>query len=116
MIGRLICNKNQHLLDSGQTFYTNMHHIRDLCKKKWPSQSFSQNHALIFSLLLRLQDLQLYLPQLQHYKQTSTSLIDWIDGTRKKQDTLQAAKIENVQALKDYINTQKVSCSVLHCS
>uniref|UniRef100_A0A3Q3KR61 Desmoplakin b n=1 Tax=Monopterus albus TaxID=43700 RepID=A0A3Q3KR61_MONAL len=55
----------------------------------------------------RLKDLQLYVPQLQHYKQTSTSLTDWIDATRKKQDTLQVTKIENVQALKDHINNQK---------
>ncbi|XP_040895948.1 desmoplakin-like isoform X1 [Toxotes jaculatrix] len=55
----------------------------------------------------RLQDLQLYLPQLQHYKQTSTSLTNWIDVTRKKQDTLQTTKIENVQTLKDHINNQK---------
>uniref|UniRef100_A0A3Q2P2X6 Desmoplakin n=1 Tax=Fundulus heteroclitus TaxID=8078 RepID=A0A3Q2P2X6_FUNHE len=37
----------------------------------------------------RLQDLQQYLPQLQHYKQTSTSIIEWIDATRRKQDALQ---------------------------
>ncbi|CAK6964489.1 desmoplakin-B [Scomber scombrus] len=55
----------------------------------------------------RLQDLQLYLPQLEHYKQTSSSLIDWIDVTRKKQDTLQASKIQSVEALKDHINNQK---------
>uniref|UniRef100_A0A3Q0RZK2 Desmoplakin n=1 Tax=Amphilophus citrinellus TaxID=61819 RepID=A0A3Q0RZK2_AMPCI len=55
----------------------------------------------------RLQDLQSYLPQLQHYKQTSTSLVDWIEATRKKQVALQATKIENVQALEDLINTQK---------
>ncbi|XP_018526376.1 LOW QUALITY PROTEIN: desmoplakin-like [Lates calcarifer] len=55
----------------------------------------------------RLQDLQLYLPQLQHYKQTSTSLLEWIEATRKKQDALQATKIESVQALKDHINAQK---------
>ncbi|XP_055364407.1 plectin-like isoform X5 [Betta splendens] len=55
----------------------------------------------------RLQDLELYLPQLQQYKQTSTSLIGWIDGTRKKQDALQATKTENVQAVKDLINSQK---------
>ncbi|XP_039985021.1 desmoplakin [Xiphias gladius] len=55
----------------------------------------------------RIQDLELYLPQLQHYKQISTSLIEWIDATRKKQDTLQATKIENVQALEDHINNQK---------
>uniref|UniRef100_A0A7N8WX15 Desmoplakin b n=1 Tax=Mastacembelus armatus TaxID=205130 RepID=A0A7N8WX15_9TELE len=55
----------------------------------------------------RLQDLQLYLPQLQHYTQTSTSLTDWIDATRKKQDSLQNTKIETVQALNDHINKQK---------
>ncbi|XP_042272853.1 desmoplakin-like isoform X2 [Thunnus maccoyii] len=55
----------------------------------------------------RLQDLQLYLPQLQHYQQTSTSFVDWIDVTRKKQDTLQATKIDSVEALKDHINNQK---------
>uniref|UniRef100_A0A3B4Y9Q9 Desmoplakin n=1 Tax=Seriola lalandi dorsalis TaxID=1841481 RepID=A0A3B4Y9Q9_SERLL len=56
---------------------------------------------------VRLQDLQLYLPQLQHYKQTSSSLSEWIDATRKRQDVLQATKIESVQALRDHINTQK---------
>uniref|UniRef100_A0A8P4GAI5 Desmoplakin b n=1 Tax=Dicentrarchus labrax TaxID=13489 RepID=A0A8P4GAI5_DICLA len=45
----------------------------------------------------RIQDLQLYQPQLQHYKKTSVSLIDWIDATRKKQDALQATKIDNIQ-------------------
>uniref|UniRef100_A0A3B5AJV9 Desmoplakin-like n=1 Tax=Stegastes partitus TaxID=144197 RepID=A0A3B5AJV9_9TELE len=55
----------------------------------------------------RLQDLQLYLPQLQHYKQTSSSLLDWIDDTSKRQNALQSTKIENVQALKDHIANQK---------
>ncbi|RVE73705.1 hypothetical protein OJAV_G00033760 [Oryzias javanicus] len=56
----------------------------------------------------RLQDLQVYLPQLHHYKQTSASLIEWIDVTRKKQDVMQATKIDNVQALKEHISNQKV--------
>ncbi|XP_031138173.1 desmoplakin-like isoform X2 [Sander lucioperca] len=55
----------------------------------------------------RVLDLQLYHPQLQTYKQTSSSLIDWIDATRKKQDTLQTTKIESIQALTDHINKQK---------
>ncbi|XP_023128065.2 plectin isoform X2 [Amphiprion ocellaris] len=55
----------------------------------------------------RLQDLKMYVPQLQHYKQTSTSLFDWIDATTKKQNALQATKIENIQALKDHITNQK---------
>lgn len=59
-------------------------------------------------LLLRLQDLRLYLPQLQHYRTTSSSLSDWIDATRKRQDALQATRITSVQALKDHIITQKV--------
>nr|XP_057929424.1 desmoplakin-A-like [Doryrhamphus excisus] len=55
----------------------------------------------------RLQDLQRYLPQLEHYKNTSSSLIDWIDDTRKKQDILRATKIQNVQVLKDHMNDEK---------
>uniref|UniRef100_A0A672YY41 Desmoplakin b n=1 Tax=Sphaeramia orbicularis TaxID=375764 RepID=A0A672YY41_9TELE len=54
-----------------------------------------------------IQDLEVYLPQLQHYQQVSTSLSDWIDITRKKQDALQATKIESVQALKTHISNQK---------
>ncbi|XP_034387214.1 desmoplakin-like isoform X2 [Cyclopterus lumpus] len=56
----------------------------------------------------RVQDLHLYQPQLQHYTQTSTSLMDWIDATKKKQDALQATKIESIQGLIDHINKQKV--------
>ncbi|KAM8874632.1 desmoplakin-B isoform 1-T1 [Spinachia spinachia] len=55
----------------------------------------------------RVQDLQLYNPQLQRYKQTSSSLIEWIDSTKKKQDALQATKIESIPALTDHINNQK---------
>ncbi|XP_078141848.1 desmoplakin-B isoform X2 [Centroberyx gerrardi] len=55
----------------------------------------------------RLQDLELYLPQLQHYKRTSTSLSEWISTTRKRQDSLQATKIEDLQSLSDRINNQK---------
>ncbi|XP_073332986.1 desmoplakin-A-like [Pagrus major] len=55
----------------------------------------------------RLLDLRSYHPQLEHYKQTSTSLFDWIDVTRKKQDALQATKIDSIQALIDHINNQK---------
>uniref|UniRef100_A0AAQ4QV92 Desmoplakin b n=1 Tax=Gasterosteus aculeatus aculeatus TaxID=481459 RepID=A0AAQ4QV92_GASAC len=55
----------------------------------------------------RVQDLQLYNPQLQHYKQTSSSLIEWIDATKKKQDALQATKIESIPALTDHIKNQK---------
>lgn len=68
-----------------------------------------------FFSLSRVLDLQAYQPQLEHYKQTSTSLIDWIDTTQKKQDALQATKIESIQALTDHINNQKVSCSARCC-
>uniref|UniRef100_A0A3B3ZBJ4 Uncharacterized protein n=1 Tax=Periophthalmus magnuspinnatus TaxID=409849 RepID=A0A3B3ZBJ4_9GOBI len=52
-------------------------------------------------------DLQLYLPQLKNYQETSTSLLDWIDTTRKKQDALQVTKINNVESLREVINNQK---------
>ncbi|XP_049577919.1 desmoplakin-A isoform X2 [Syngnathus scovelli] len=55
----------------------------------------------------RLQDLQHYLPQLEHYRQSSSSFSDWIDDTRKKQDSLQATNIQNVQSLKNHISNQK---------
>lgn len=61
------------------------------------------------SFVLRLQDLQLYHPQLQHYKETSTSLIDWIEATRKKQDALQGTKFDSIQTLTNHINNQQVS-------
>ncbi|KAM3619269.1 uncharacterized protein V6R79_005427 [Siganus canaliculatus] len=56
----------------------------------------------------RLQDLQFYQPQLVVYKQSSTSLSDWIDVTRKKQDALQAARVDNLDVLKDNMSSQKV--------
>lgn len=59
--------------------------------------------------MVRLQDLHLYQPQLQSYKESSVSFDNWIEATRKKQETLQATKIDNVQALTDLINHQKVS-------
>ncbi|XP_041862192.1 epiplakin-like [Melanotaenia boesemani] len=71
------------------------------------SQLFDRWRRIKGQIESRLQDLQLYLPQLQHYKQTSTSFIQWVDATRKTQDTLQATQIDNVQALKDHITNQK---------
>uniref|UniRef100_A0A667YQM4 Desmoplakin b n=1 Tax=Myripristis murdjan TaxID=586833 RepID=A0A667YQM4_9TELE len=55
----------------------------------------------------RLIDLESYLPQLQHYKQTSASLSEWITATRKRQDSLQANKIGDLQTLNEHINSQK---------
>ncbi|XP_077573490.1 desmoplakin-B isoform X2 [Stigmatopora nigra] len=55
----------------------------------------------------RLQDLQRYLPQLAHYKQTSSSYIAWMGHIQKKQDILQTTNIQNVQTLEDLINNQK---------
>lgn len=86
-----------------------------LSKSFCVSPKSSKCLSFSFFVLLRVQDLQLYHPQLQHYKQTSTSLSGWIDATRKKQDALQATKIDNIQALREHINNQKVSCSALHC-
>ncbi|KAM4548895.1 desmoplakin-B [Odontesthes bonariensis] len=68
------------------------------------SNRWRRIHGHIDTSLL---DLQLYLPQLQHYKQTSSTLLEWIDATRTKQAALQATKIESVQMLKDHIDNQK---------
>lgn len=52
--------------------------------------------------------MQSYEPQLQRYKQASDSLTEWIEVTRRKQDALQATKIDSIQALKEHIDNQKV--------
>uniref|UniRef100_H3C7U6 Desmoplakin b n=1 Tax=Tetraodon nigroviridis TaxID=99883 RepID=H3C7U6_TETNG len=55
----------------------------------------------------RLQDLQSYQPQLQRYQESSASFDNWIEATRRKQQSLQTTKIDNIQTLTDHINQQK---------
>lgn len=59
-------------------------------------------------MFLRLLDLQSYEPELQRYQQASDSLAEWIEVTRRKQDALQATKIDSIQALKEHMDNQKV--------
>lgn len=97
-----------------QNFFFFVFHFLSLQIFNWAD---AMNWALFWLdilISLRLQSLQLYHPQLQNYKQTSASLIDWIDATRKNQNALQATKIDSIQALKDHIDAQKVSCSAIH--
>lgn len=68
---------------------------------------------ITLSDIIRLKDLQSYQPQLQRYKQSNASFDDWIEATRKKQETLQATRIDSIQTLMDHINQQKVPCSAL---
>ncbi|TMS09989.1 Desmoplakin [Larimichthys crocea] len=55
----------------------------------------------------RVWDLEKHEKQLKHYQQCSTSLEDWIHNARKRQDTLQSAKLSDIQTLMDRLNQQK---------
>ncbi|XP_063317436.1 desmoplakin-A-like isoform X2 [Pelmatolapia mariae] len=55
----------------------------------------------------RVWDLEKQENQLKHYQQGSTSLEQWIDNARKRQDTLQTIKISDIQILMDHLNQQK---------
>ncbi|KAM6990568.1 desmoplakin-A isoform 2-T2 [Tautogolabrus adspersus] len=55
----------------------------------------------------RVWDLEKQEKQLKHYQQSSTSLEQWIDNARKRQDTLQMVKLNDVQTLMDHLNQQK---------
>lgn len=90
-------------------------HVKYVQKGK----NVSSSEAFAF---LRLLDLQSYEPELQHYKEASGSLNEWIEVTRKKQDALQATNVDSIQALKEHIDNQKVpltnqssSCSMCLC-
>lgn len=68
---------------------------------------FPLSHAF----LPRLWDLEKQEKQLEHYQQSSTSLEQWIDNARKRQDTLQMAKFTDIQTLMDHLNQQKARWS-----
>ncbi|XP_060900761.1 desmoplakin-A isoform X2 [Labrus mixtus] len=55
----------------------------------------------------RVWDLEKQEKQLKHYQQSSTSLEQWVDNARKRQDTLQMVKLNDVQTLMDHLNQQK---------
>ncbi|XP_048863280.1 desmoplakin-like [Brienomyrus brachyistius] len=55
----------------------------------------------------RSQDLEKFLQLLRRYIQTSSTLGQWIDETGKRQDKLQAAKINDVKVLMENLNQQK---------
>ncbi|XP_046873002.1 desmoplakin isoform X3 [Hypomesus transpacificus] len=55
----------------------------------------------------RLQGQAVYLQQLQHYRGTGSSLGEWIGATRKTQDGLQGAKIDDIGGLNENLSQQK---------
>ncbi|XP_067462071.1 desmoplakin-A isoform X2 [Thunnus thynnus] len=55
----------------------------------------------------RVWDLEKQEKQLKHYQQSSTSLEQWIDNARKRQDNLQTVKLSDIQTLMDHLNQQK---------
>lgn len=66
---------------------------------------------LSHAFLPRLWDLEKQEKQLDHYQQSSTSLEEWIDNARKRQDNLQMAKFTDIQILMDHLNQQKARYS-----
>ncbi|CAJ1072362.1 desmoplakin isoform X2 [Xyrichtys novacula] len=55
----------------------------------------------------RVWDLEKQETQLNHYQQSSNSLEQWIDNARKRQDSLQMVKLNDVQTLMDHLSEQK---------
>ncbi|XP_053293085.1 desmoplakin-A isoform X2 [Pleuronectes platessa] len=55
----------------------------------------------------RMWDLEKHEKQLNHYQQSSTSVEQWIDNARKRQDTLQMVKLNDIQTLMEHLNQQK---------
>lgn len=81
-----------------------------------PGGNYTKNNPFIpssfsHSFLLRLWDLEKQEKQLNHYQQSSTSLEQWMDNARKRQDTLQMAKLSDIQTLMDHLNQQKACLS-----
>lgn len=68
---------------------------------------------LSHAFLPRLWDLEKQEKQLDHYQQSSTSLEQWTDNARKRQDTLQMAKFTDIQTLMDHLNQQKARYSFI---
>ena len=64
------------------------------------------------SFLLRVWDLEKQEKQLKHYQQSSTSVEQWIDNARKRQDTLQMVKLNDIQTLMEHLNQQKARLSL----
>ncbi|CAB1317406.1 unnamed protein product [Coregonus sp. 'balchen'] len=56
----------------------------------------------------RVWDLEKQEKQLRHFQQSSGVVDQWIDNARQRQDTLQAAKFSDIQALMEHLNQQKV--------
>ncbi|CAL9688640.1 unnamed protein product [Knipowitschia caucasica] len=55
----------------------------------------------------RVWDLEKQEKLLKHYQQTSTSLDQWVDNARKRQDNLQLVKLNDIQTLTEHLNQQK---------
>ncbi|XP_034039164.1 desmoplakin-like isoform X2 [Thalassophryne amazonica] len=55
----------------------------------------------------RMWDLEKQEKQLKHYQQSSTSLEQWVDNAKKRQDNLQMTKLTDIQTLMDHLNQQK---------
>ncbi|XP_062260015.1 desmoplakin-A-like isoform X1 [Platichthys flesus] len=64
-------------------------------------------HRIQTQIDSRMWDLEKHEKQLNHYQQSSTSVEQWIDNARKRQDTLQMVKLNDIQTLMEHLNQQK---------
>nr|XP_019962518.1 PREDICTED: desmoplakin isoform X1 [Paralichthys olivaceus] len=71
------------------------------------SQMSDRWHRIQTQIDSRMWDLEKQEKQLKHYQQSSTSMQQWIDNARKRQDTLQMVKLSDIKTLMDHLNQQK---------
>ncbi|XP_061588347.1 desmoplakin-A-like isoform X2 [Cololabis saira] len=71
------------------------------------NQMFERWHRIQTQIKNRVWDLDKQEQQLTQYQQSSSSLEQWLDNARKRQDTLQTVKLTDIQTLMDHLNQQK---------
>ncbi|KAM6918613.1 LOW QUALITY PROTEIN: desmoplakin-A-like [Xenentodon cancila] len=71
------------------------------------NQMFDRWQRIQTQINNRVLDLDKQEKELTQYQQSRSSLDQWIDNARKRQDTLQAVKLSDIQTLIDHLNQQK---------
>ncbi|KAM9719967.1 desmoplakin-A isoform 1-T1 [Menidia menidia] len=71
------------------------------------SQLGDRWHRIQTQIDSRLWDLDKHEKQLMQYQQGSTSLEQWLDNARKRQENLQMVKLHDITTLMDHLNHQK---------
>lgn len=71
------------------------------------NQLFDRWRRIQKQIDIRMSELDKQKDQLSQYQHGRNSMEQWIDNTRKRQDTLQMAKFTDIQTLMDHLNQQK---------